>query len=124
MTESKKCLKSTSVQRIDSLDYLRGIMAFGVMIYHYQEWSGLHLEESFSFVGVLGIYAVSTFYILSGLSLMIVYQYRLNNPTDIIDYFVRRIFRIFPLMWLAISLKLFFIWFSSKAIFPDLEMIF
>ena len=124
MVESKKSQKSTSVQRIDSLDYLRGIMAFSVMLYHYQMWSGLHLEKSFSFVGVLGVYAVSTFYILSGLSLMLVYQYKLNNKKDIIDYFVRRIFRIFPLMWLAISLSLFFIWFSEKSIVPDLTTIF
>lgn len=88
-------------RRIASLDYLRGVMALSVMVYHYAVWSGVELASD-SLLSKLGIYAVAIFYILSGLSLAIVYNGRINTKTDITQFFVRRIFRIVPLFWISV----------------------
>ena len=87
--------------RIESLDYLRGVMALSVMIYHYSSWSGVELENG-SMLSKLGVYAVSIFYILSGLSLSIVYRNKINSPIEIGQLFIRRIFRIAPLFWISV----------------------
>lgn len=85
-----------------SLDYLRGLMALSVMIYHYTVWSGMDLDTG-SLLRKLGIYAVSVFYILSGLSLAIVYGSRISSKRDVFAFWIRRLFRIGPLYWLAVT---------------------
>lgn len=112
-------MTKTTPNRIESLDYLRGIMAFMVMCYHYAIFSG---KSDYSFLNKFGIYAVSTFYILSGLSLAIAYHRKINSWNDLINFFIKRVFRIFPLMWLAISLALLFAWMGDSAI-PTIEKI-
>ena len=91
--------------RVHSLDYLRGLMAFGIMVYHYFLWTGSH-PDSGTLLGRTGIYGVSVFYVLSGLTLYIVYHEKLN-AANIGQYFIKRVFRIFPLLWLSILLTLF-----------------
>jgi exopolysaccharide production protein ExoZ len=82
--------------RIQYLDYLRGLAAFGIMVYHFTSWSyGNH--EADSFLGKVGIYAVSIFYVLSGLTLFKVYQ----NNLDLKDFFRKRVFRIYPLLFVV-----------------------
>ena len=90
------------MKRIESLDYLRGTMAFSVMLYHYLTWSFGAVGPEYV-LGKLGIYAVSTFYVLSGLSLTIVYKSKFKHTNDFYSYVVKRIFRIFPLFWLAVT---------------------
>lgn len=91
--------------RVQSLDYLRGLMAFGVMIYHYLLWTG-DATDSGDFLGRIGVYAVSVFYILSGLTLYIVYKSNLN-ASNVHHYVIKRFFRIFPLLWLCIILSIY-----------------
>ena len=82
--------------RINTLDYLRGLMALGVMIYHYCSWT-FEKYGSDTFIGIVGIYGVSIFYILSGLTLYYVYKKSLTlNTTPL--FFGKRIFRILPLL--------------------------
>lgn len=90
--------------RIDYLDYLRGLMALGIMIYHYFSWV-YGSYDSESFLGILGIYGVSTFYVLSGLTLYIVYNKSLTIHT-ISHFMIKRFFRIFPLLWISILLTI------------------
>lgn len=73
-----------------------------MVIYHYISWSRGALDGEF-LLGKLGLYAVSIFYILSGLSLTIVYQNRIKHLPDIISFFIKRVFRIFPLFWLVVT---------------------
>ncbi len=96
---------SASIQRIKSLDYLRGLLAVSIMVYHYASWSGLKLDAG-TVLGRLGIYAVSTFFILSGLSLGLAYRGRLQSWADFCIFLIKRVFRIFPLFWLAVSLAI------------------
>lgn len=98
--------------RVQSLDYLRGLMALAVMIYHYTSWSVGDLGSS-SILGRLGIYAVSVFYILSGVSLAIVYSDGLRNGADVVDFGIRRLFRIFPLFYVVVTSALLLGWASA-----------
>ena len=86
-------------QRIHSLDYLRGFAALGIMAFHYISWTfGYH--DSSTVIGRIGIYGVSIFYVLSGLTMFIVYK-KMSSAGDTARFFVKRIFRIFPLLWIA-----------------------
>lgn len=89
------------MHRLHNLDYLRGIAAFGIMIYHFSLWNfGAFPAESI--LGRVGIYGVSIFYVLSGLTLYHVYFHKMTlSLSSLKDFWKKRIFRIFPLLWLA-----------------------
>ena len=94
------------MKRIHNLDYLRGLAAFGIMVYHYFS-STLGKFESKDIFGRIGVYGVSIFYILSGLTLYLVYKDRMDfSFKDISNFFIKRFFRIFPLMWLSVFLTI------------------
>jgi len=94
-------------QRSKPLDYLRGLMATSIMVYHYSYWNGVHVDAG-SVLGRLGIYGVSIFYVLSGLTLYIVYKNSISaDLRSIAAFFIKRIFRIFPLLWLTITATIF-----------------
>jgi exopolysaccharide production protein ExoZ len=86
-------------QRLESLDWLRGLMAMSIMLYHF----GGH-NDAATPLGRLGIYGVSIFFILSGLSMAIAYDHYIKDVRSSAGFFVRRLFRIWPLLWLAIAL--------------------
>ncbi|MBX7051982.1 MAG: acyltransferase [Flavobacteriales bacterium] len=87
--------------RLHNLDYLRGLSATGIMIYHYSMWTNGHAAID-SFICRVGVYGVSVFYVLSGLTLYVVYQDRMiPSWHDLRDFFKKRVLRIFPLLWLA-----------------------
>ena len=90
-------------ERIESLDWLRGLMAISIMAHHL---TGLlfFTPDSSSLLGRLGIYAVSIFFIISGLSMALVYSRFITNTATSISFFIRRIFRIWPLLWVCIFL--------------------
>jgi len=72
------------------------------MIYHYSSWTFGHFASE-SFLGRVGVYGVSIFYILSGLTLYYVYRSKMEQfAQGAIDFVVKRCFRIFPLLWLVI----------------------
>jgi exopolysaccharide production protein ExoZ len=90
--------------RIESLDWLRGMMAVSVMAYHFHGFL-FYWPKADSTLGRLGIYAVSLFFILSGLSIAIVYNRFIKDPKTSFFFFIRRIFRIWPLFWVLILLR-------------------
>jgi len=93
-------------KRLYNLDYLRGLAAFGIMLYHYSTflYSGFTSAE---FLGRIGIYGVSLFYILSGLTLFYVYSSTMQpSKNDLISFAKKRFFRIYPLLWLATILSI------------------
>lgn len=97
------------MNRIHNLDYLRGLAAFGIMIYHYL-YAVFGKFDSESIFGRIGLYGVSIFYVLSGLTLYLVYKNKMDfSYNQIRNFFIKRFFRIFPLMWLAIILTIIFI---------------
>ena len=87
--------------RLFSLDYLRGIAAAGIMLYHFNLWT-FGEQTSDTFIERVGIYGVSIFYILSGLTLYYVYYAKMiPSLDDLKDFYRKRIYRIFPLLWLV-----------------------
>lgn len=71
------------------------------MIYHLCGWYFFHPDAS-HFLGRMGVYGVSIFFILSGLSMAIVYHHFIQSARDGFAFMVRRGFRILPLLWVAI----------------------
>lgn len=89
------------MNRIDSLDWQRGLLALSIMLYHLASWEISQLDAS-GFLGRMGIYGVSMFFVLSGLSMAIVYTRYINDFRSSLNFFIRRVFRIWPLLWLAV----------------------
>jgi len=85
-------------ERLYFLDLLRGLMAISIVIYH-----TLHYEGVVTFYAV-GRYAVYSFFVLSGLSLYYVYRDKFVSIKETKNYFIRRYFRIAPLLYLIIFL--------------------
>ncbi len=94
-------------------------MAFGIMIYHYLSWSMGKFPVD-SFIARIGIYGVSIFYILSGITLYYVYfDDMIISKEDVIYFFKKRVLRIFPLLWLVTISSILL---SNQA--PDLYSLF
>ena len=87
--------------RLETLDYLRGLAATSIMVYHYASWSGGQVSTSY-LLGRMGIFGVVIFYILSGLTLTHVYGNKLEFTNNgLIIFYTKRALRIFPLLWAA-----------------------
>ena len=87
--------------RLIGLDWLRGFCAISIMFFHF----GGGYDKTNTLMK-LGIYGVSIFFILSGLSMAIVYNSFFKNINSYFDFFRRRIFRIVPLHFIACILML------------------
>lgn len=92
--------------RLARLDHIRGLAAVGVMVFHLFRWihGKLDAEDPLERVG---IYAVSIFFMLSGLSLRYAYGgHLLASWRNVRSYAVKRVLRIFPLLWLTVLLTM------------------
>jgi peptidoglycan/LPS O-acetylase OafA/YrhL len=101
--------------RIEALDWLRGLMAFSIMLFHLSIWY-FPDKSSVDIFGRLGIYAVSIFFILSGLSMAIVYKDSLINLSKWRIFFWRRFFRIWPLFFITTSVVLIIEFISNRPV--------
>ena len=90
------------MNRLVSLDWLRGLLACAIMFYHLTGWEYGPRDAS-TVLGRLGIYGVSMFFILSGLSLSLAYSMRLTSWPSVAGFYVRRVFRILPMLWLVVA---------------------
>jgi exopolysaccharide production protein ExoZ len=101
--------------RVDSLDWLRGLMALSIMLYHLTYFVLFPIESS-HLLGRLGIYAVSIFFILSGLSMAIVYNSYFKSFVAVSKFYIRRVFRIWPLFLAACVLILILIFIKTRTV--------
>lgn len=86
-------------ERIESLDYLRGIFSVSVMIYHfYTHTNGILGSESL--LGRLGVYAVSGFFVISGMSMRIAYHDMVISFNSVAIFLKKRFFRLAPIYWI------------------------
>lgn len=93
--------------RLNSLDYLRGLAALGIVIYHFYSWTFGAFDSS-SILSRFGLYGVSIFYMLSGLTLFHIYEKKLFVKESLGSFFKKRFFRIMPLLWLVTTLTILF----------------
>lgn len=75
------------------------------MLYHFFTWWSGAFEAS-SVMGRIGIYGVSIFYVLSGMTMCHVYRGRVGGLREMGAFFIKRGFRIFPLLWLVTIIAL------------------
>jgi exopolysaccharide production protein ExoZ len=91
---------SSKTARYENLDYLRGLCALSIMGYHYIGWT-LGGFDAGTLLGRLGVYGVSMFYVLSGLTMYLVYFKSFGLGLGFFkSFYIKRFFRIYPLMWL------------------------
>src|SRR5262249_54537957 len=80
--------------RHHALDLLRGLAAVGVSAYHFTYSNGLDIQS-------LGTFGVYVFFVLSGLTMMLVYGGQFSKwipEDDLITFYWNRIARIMPLL--------------------------
>uniref|UniRef100_UPI00235935CD acyltransferase family protein n=1 Tax=Pseudomonas aeruginosa TaxID=287 RepID=UPI00235935CD len=81
-------------------------------LYHFFTWT-IGTPDSASVLGRLGIYAVSTFYIVSGMSMFVAYQRSTWSPREILFFVTKRYLRLAPAFWLACTLVVVFLAYTS-----------
>jgi len=97
-------LKTT---RFFELDYLRGIAAISVVLFHYTYGydNGLKILESGKFYFRYGNLGVQLFFIISGYVIFMTLN-KIEKPTDFV---ISRFSRLYPAYWFAILFSLFFV---------------
>jgi peptidoglycan/LPS O-acetylase OafA/YrhL len=108
-------LLSDKRARVESLDFLRGIAACAVMLFHYTAATSISLSEDnpLRMIGVYGHFGVEVFFILSGF--IIPYSlYRSSYKVNLIDKFLlKRMIRIEIPFLAIIGVEVFLIYVSS-----------
>lgn len=110
--------------RVYTIDYLRGILALLVMVYHFSIWEKLFVPDAASALTRNALYGVSLFFIISGFSLTLSYYRKFDrfDTLSLKDYFYKRFARIYPLYWLVVALFLTALLVGGKT-FPPIEQI-
>jgi exopolysaccharide production protein ExoZ len=87
--------------RLIGLDFLRGLAAISVMLYHYSTYMAIELLPK-SKTDVIGLYGVSIFFVISG-SVMWRRYGAIDHfgARDVLNFLIKRWFRIAPLVILA-----------------------
>lgn len=97
-------------ERLPQLDYLRGLAAVGICLYHITIWKTHGPLDSNSILARIGIFGVTIFYLLSGYTLAFVYQRSdFMKEGQVKLFFIKRFFRIYPLLWISTLFTFFFI---------------
>jgi peptidoglycan/LPS O-acetylase OafA/YrhL len=86
--------------RVLGLDLLRGLCAIAVVVYHFLSWLYRWPIES------VGAFAVYTFFVLSGLTMTMVYGHRFElgvSSSELAAFFKARVARLLPMLAFAAS---------------------
>jgi peptidoglycan/LPS O-acetylase OafA/YrhL len=86
---------------IESLDWLRGVSALLVVLYHYRELLNDVMPHIGNILFENGRIGVDIFFILSGFVMYTATQERKNQL--VVPFLVKRAFRVIPLAWLIIT---------------------
>jgi len=86
--------------RVVTVDALRGLLAFGVLIYHVIAYEGGPVLIQ------IGRYGVYSFFAISGFALYTSYMGRIGSRIEIYSYFISRFFRIAPLYYVTLMISI------------------
>jgi peptidoglycan/LPS O-acetylase OafA/YrhL len=92
-------------ERFNSIDFLRGVAILGVISIH----TSLTIPTEIPIINTffsMGAYGVQLFFLLSSITMCLMWESRDGEQHPIRNFYIRRIFRIAPLFWLAIPLYL------------------
>lgn len=86
--------------RLQSFDLLRGVAILSVVTFHvYAIFDPGH--AAVSAVAPMGVYGVQLFFIVSALTMCLMWQRRSGEDRPVLKFYIRRFFRIAPPFWLA-----------------------
>jgi exopolysaccharide production protein ExoZ len=116
-------------QKINSIQFLRGLAALIVVIYHTAGYIKVNfspvvfLDDFFNF----GFAGVDLFFVISGFIILFTSKKYINNPESIGEYLKKRFVRIYPIYWIILSILFLLSWFIPfllnknvfKTEFPD-----
>jgi len=86
--------------RVQSFDFLRGVAILGVVTFHVYAIFDPY-NSVVSAVAPMGVYGVQLFFIVSALTMCLMWQRRASEYRPVLKFYVRRILRIAPPFWLA-----------------------
>lgn len=107
------------MRRIYTIDYLRGLLALSVVLYHFSGWAHGGGQDVSTILGKLGIYAVSGFFVISGISIYLSYHNCIWDRKTTTVFFVRRFLRLAPGYWVATLLVIIYNYISKDNYSPD-----
>jgi peptidoglycan/LPS O-acetylase OafA/YrhL len=95
--------RGPALSRIRTFDFLRGLAILGVIIVHTSQSfsSGISIVDHFAGFGRFG---VQLFFLISACTMCHMWKLREGESSPLRNFYIRRIFRIAPLFWLAIPL--------------------
>jgi exopolysaccharide production protein ExoZ len=94
------------MRRFNSLEALRAIAALLVVMFHTQTLAGVAGYPVFGWLFADGDKGVDLFFVLSGFIMMTVHRGDLGRPTQLGNYAISRVFRIYPNVWIVSALAL------------------
>ncbi|WP_299248614.1 acyltransferase [uncultured Cytophaga sp.] len=113
---------------IPKLDTIRFFAALSVIVHHLENGkniSGLSNIFGFNTIRNLGGHAVTIFFMLSGflITLLLLKEYQKTGKIEMKKFFLRRIFRIWPLYYFLVVLSFFVLpyFFSDQSLFGNKE---
>lgn len=95
------------MNKIVSIHYLRGIAALLVVAYHNKTsgYVGSGNHDIFEYLFKGGAFGVDLFFIISGF--IIAYSTKENTKNNLINFTLKRLFRIYPILIVAITIYIF-----------------
>lgn len=88
-------------------------MSLSILFYHLHAWT-VGTPASETLLGKLGVYGVSIFFIISGMSMYISYKSTSWTSSSTISFFARRFFRLAPVYWIALALTFCYAYIDSR----------
>jgi peptidoglycan/LPS O-acetylase OafA/YrhL len=110
-----------SPYRLDFLLGLRGVLAFTVVIHHYNYGNYLNFvynTDWFRYLAPQGVYSVYGFFILSGYLMCKLLNGRYKGKRGVALFYYNRLVRIIPIYFFAIAFSLFIFYISKDRAFP------
>ena len=92
--------------RLRCIDFLRGLGILGVIITHTTQTFTSNIAFV-DYISSLGRFGVQLFYFSSALTMCYVWQLRKDEKNQIVNFYIRRFFRIVPLFWIAIIIYIY-----------------
>lgn len=90
------------MQRIDGPDILRGFAAFGIMIFHVAQSSGVEFNRAIINITDSFCYFVPMFFVISAFSISYSSGHLIYSKNELMAFYIRRFFRLAPLFYLLL----------------------